>query len=202
MSAMQATKLPVRRLEHARFAHPERSVSAFGIKPGMQAADFGSGSGAYALAIAEALGSRGRVYAIDVQRDLLRRTKQEAMHRGYGNVEVIWGDVEMPGGTKLADGALDLVLISNLLFQLADKAPALAEAHRILKPGGRLVIIDWTDALAMPGAGQNKTVRFGPHRKSIVAKEEAHALVAEAGFELVREFPAGVHHWGLILKKL
>ena len=177
------------------FAHPSRNVRALGIQPGMKVADFGSGSGAYVLAIAEVLCGSGLVYAVDVQRDLLRRTKNETTKRGYKTVEVLWCDLESAGGSKLADGSLDLVLISNLLFQITDKKIVIAEAWRILRPNGRLAIIDWSDST--PDGGS----RMGPRKQDVVRKEKALALAVESGFELAQEFSAGAHHYGLILKK-
>src|SRR5437588_7612192 len=58
----------------------------------------------------------------------------------------IWADLEKPRASKLADRRADLVLISNLLFQLSDKKAPLKEAWRILKPAGRLAVIDWEDS--------------------------------------------------------
>jgi ubiquinone/menaquinone biosynthesis C-methylase UbiE len=55
------------------FAHPETILSGFDLKSGMHVADLGTGSGFYALAAAHLVGSKGRVYAIDVQKDLLDR---------------------------------------------------------------------------------------------------------------------------------
>lgn len=181
-------------LHTANFAHPPRNVGALGIEPGMLVADFGSGSGAYALLIAEALRTAGRVYAVDIQKDLLQRIKNESQRRGLQNVEVLWGDLEGPSASKIADRKLDLVLISNLLFQLEDKAAPLAEAQRILKPTGRLAIIDWSD----PALSSRHSVRIGPDRKSVVPKEKIVDLAGRAGFELQREFDAGAHHYGLM----
>lgn len=173
------------------FAHPPRNVAALGIKPRMNVADFGSGSGAYTLAIAEALSGSGRIYAVDIQRDLLRRTKNEAVQRGLKNVEVMWGDIEAPGGSKLSDAGLDLVLMSNTLFQLPDKRAALTEAARVLKPAGRLTVIDWSDSFG----------GLGPLSKDVMKKEAAISATEEAGFKLAEEFPAGAHHYGLIFEK-
>ncbi len=174
----------------AGFAHPKRNVAALGIELGMSVADFGSGSGIYVLHIAEALEHSGRVYAIDVQRDLLQRVKNEAQRRGFKNVDVIWTDLERQGSSKLADQTLDLVLISNLLFQVGDKAAVLGEAWRILKPTGKLAIIDWSDSFG----------GMGPQKQDVVTKESALALARENGFELQREFSAGAHHYGIVFR--
>lgn len=172
------------------FAHPARNIAVLGVEPGMKIADFGSGSGAYVLALAEALLASGTIYAIDVQKELLRRIKNEAERRGHKNVEIVWGNLEEKDGSKLAP-KLDLVLISNLLFQLDVHQAVLSEAARILKPGGRVAIIDWTESFG----------NMGPHADAVVTKEEAYELARGAGLTFVKEFPAGAHHYGLIFRK-
>jgi ubiquinone/menaquinone biosynthesis C-methylase UbiE len=179
-------------LNTAGFAHPPRNVAALGIEPGMRIADFGAGSGAYVLAMAERLTNSGTVYAIDVQRDLLRRIKNDAHRAGYKNIEIIWSDLEVPNGSRIADKHLDLVLISNLLFQVDAKDVLIAEARRILKPDGRLAIVDWSDSYK----------GMGPHKKDVVKKEDARGLATEGGFELLREFEAGAHHYGLVFRPI
>lgn len=177
-------------LQTANFAHPRRNVAALQVEPGMSVADFGSGSGIYVLHIAEALEHSGHVYAIDVQRDLLRRVHSEAHRRGFKNVEVIWTDLEHPLASKLADHTLDLVLVSNLLFQVENKVAVLTEARRILRPHGRLALIDWSESFS----------GMGPQKADVVSREKALALAEECGFELHKEFSAGAHHYGLIFR--
>ncbi|MDO8562156.1 MAG: class I SAM-dependent methyltransferase [bacterium] len=189
---MQTVKPIATHGAHTRFAHPAHNVAGIGITPGMKVADFGSGSGAYTFAIAEALSGSGHVYAIDVQRDLLQRIKNEAHKRGYKNVEVVWGDLERPGQSKIADGALDVVIVSNLLFQVAEKGVILEEARRILKPQGRVVVIDWADSFR----------GTGPRPEDVVEKEAALSLAEKCGLKLEKEFPAGAHHYGLIFRKI
>jgi len=172
------------------FAHPRRNIAALGIQGGMRVADFGAGSGAYVLGIAERLGGSGKVYAIDVQRDLLRRIHNEATRLGYKNVEVICADLETPRASKLADASVDLVLISNLLFQVPDKPPVLKEARRIVRSTGHLALIDWSESFG----------GMGPVRDDVVTKKNALALAEKSGFELTREFSAGAHHYGLLFR--
>lgn len=173
------------------FAHPHRNVSALGIEPGMHVADFGSGSGAYVLAMAEALDNTGHIYAVDVQRDLLKRTLNEVTKKKYKNVSVIWADLERPGSSKIADDFLDLVLISNLLFQVEEKEMVLREAQRVLKPSGLLAVIDWSDSYE----------GLGPHRSAVITKAEGKVLAENEGFEFIREFKAGAHHWGMLFRR-
>lgn len=188
---MQAYRAASHVMSQSRFAHPERNVAILQVEPGMRVADFGAGSGAYALALGDAVTNGGAVYAVDVQKELLRRIANNAKARGLKSVHVIAGDLEAPKSTKLAEKMLDLVLMSNILFQLGDKKAAFTEARRILKPSGRLAIIDWSDSFA----------GMGPHKKAVVKKEDALRIADECGFGLVREFEAGEHHYGLIFKK-
>jgi ubiquinone/menaquinone biosynthesis C-methylase UbiE len=177
---------------HAGFAHPHRNVTALGVQPGMRVADFGSGSGAYVLAIAKELQGSGHVYAVDIQKDLLRRTKNDAEKLGIKNVEVLWGDLEAPNGSKIADNLLELVLISNLLFQVDDKRAVIAEAKRVARLNGRIAIIDWTDSFN----------NMGPHKDDVVKKEDILRLARANELTFVKEFPAGAHHFGLIFRKV
>lgn len=177
-------------VKEARFARPKRNVAALPLQHGMRVADFGSGSGAYVLAMAERLQGSGTVYAVDIQRDLLRRTHNDAARRGLKNVEVIWVDLEVPRASKLADASIDLVVISNLLFQVQGKAMILREARRIVKPGGYVVVIDWADSFK----------GMGPIKEDVITKDSALVSAKKEGLELQREFDAGAHHYGLILR--
>ncbi len=175
------------------FVHPPREVGRFGIEPGMKVADFGAGSGAYTELLSEAVTEAGAVYAVDVQKDLLRRIANHARERHRNNVRVIWGDLEHPEGTKLKSGLLDLVLVSNLLFQLEAPDRMLAEALRVLKPSGRCVVIDWEHSAP-------KGVSWGPHRRHVIPRAKACALLEAAGFDIEREWDAGSAHYCVVAR--
>ena len=174
------------------FSDPVKNVEQCGIQAGMEIADCGSGSGHYSLAAAKALMSTGRVYAIDVNKDLLTKLKNHASHDGMYNVEVIWGDIEKPNGTKLRDGSVDFVFLSNILFQLDDKDMVVKETKRVLKQGGRVLVVDWSDSFG----------GIGPTPKMVVKKDKAMELFEKTGFHLDREISAGSHHYGFIYKKM
>lgn len=154
----------------------------------MKVGDLGAGSGHYALAAAPVIGSEGKVYAVDIQEDVLKSLKSEAQVRGLKNIETIWGDFERLGGTKLKDHSLDAVILSNTLFQLDRKAGAAAEIKRILRPGGRLLVVDW--------AGSYDGLGPPPHR--LITEYVAEDLFISAGFHKVKDFRAGPHHYSIV----
>lgn len=176
------------------FTDPVQNVLEFGFMPGQSVADLGSGAGHYASAISKAIGEKGLVYAIDLQQDLLVRIMKEAEEDGRSNVRVIHGDIEKNRGTLLGDSVVDGAVFSNILFQLGDKDSAVLEAFRILKPGGKAGVVEWSDLSFLAGV---KT----EGEKKVISEEETRELFKRAGFVFERAFDAGEHHYGLVFKK-
>lgn len=174
------------------FSDPAKNIEQCGIQAGMEIADFGSGSGHYTISAARALASTGRVYAIDIQQELLSKLKNLATREGLYNIEVIWGDIDKKNGTKLRENSVDYVLLSNILFQLEDKNAVVEEVKRVLKPAGKVLVVDWTDSFG----------GIGPKPEAVIPKTKAQELFEKAGFHLDREISAGAHHYGFIYKKL
>lgn len=173
------------------FSDPQKNIAQFGLEEGMTVADFGAGSGAYALAAARRVGSSGKVYAIDIQRELLSKIKHAAQDAGLANIEVLWGDIDEPNGAELPDESVDAIILSNILFQLEKKDAALREAWRLLKKGGRALVVDWNESYG----------GLGPVEKSVVTKEAARELFSAAGFREEKVIDAGGYHYGVIFKK-
>lgn len=170
------------------FSDPEKNVDHVSIEDGMHVADFGAGSGYYTFAAARKVGSRGRVYAIEVQRELLEKLSRGAAAAHLNNVQVIWGNIEKIGGTQLRDAIVDRALVSNVLFQVEHKDNLCLEIKRILKPNGKVLVIDW---------GSHSSI--GP--KALFPEIAAQALFEKHGFVRESGFAAGDHHYGLIFKK-
>ncbi len=175
------------------FSDPRSVINQLNFLPGQHIADLGAGSGAYTLAIAHAVRSnpQSKIFAIDIQKDLLARISREADQQNLQSVNIIWGNIEEKKGTRLRDHSIDTVLLVNILFQLEDKPAAVAEAVRIIKPNGRVVIIDWSESFG----------NIGPTPDHVISMETAKLLCEEAGLEFIRSFDAGEHHYGFVMHK-
>lgn len=173
------------------FVSPEQVIKSIGVTLGMQVADFGSGPGFYSIPLAKTVGPNGRVYALDVQKNMLELVRSKARLERLLNVMTMWADLEKPGGSQLAENTMDFVIISNILFQSEDKNKMLAEAFRILKSGGKVAVIEWDSSAG--GAG--------PKPEMVVKREQAEKLLADAGFRREKEFYAGDNHYGLLYAK-
>ena len=174
------------------FSDPENNIKQFALTPGMLVADFGSGSGFYSMAIARAVAPSGKVFSVDIQMDLLRKLKKGALQSHLNNVDVIWGDLEHLGGTKLRESSLDAVVICNLLYQIKNKDALCLEAKRVLRINGRVLVVDWAGSFC----------GVGPNENDIVTKIQAAAIFQDHGFVIDREINAGSEHYGLVLRKI
>ena len=174
------------------FSDPEKSIEQFGLGKGNYVADFGAGYGYFSFAAAEAVGETGKVYAIDVQKDLLTRLKNEALNvRHLSNIEIIWADLDHVGGTKLREGSIDAVIMSNVLFQLPQKDNACMEILRILKRTGRVLVIDWSNSFS----------GLGPQASDVYTSDQTIKLFAKHGLVVDKEIDAGANHYGIIFRK-
>jgi ubiquinone/menaquinone biosynthesis C-methylase UbiE len=173
------------------FTSPQDNIDQFDLSNGMHVADLGAGSGAYTIAAAKKVGDEGKVNAIEVQKELLGKIRDLAITQHLFNVEVIWGDIEKIGGTKLRDSSMDAVIVSDILFQVVEKGNTLKEVNRILKPNRRVLFVEWADSYG----------GLGPALEEVVVPEIAKQLFVENGFEYEKDIFAGDNHYGMIFKK-
>ena len=172
------------------FFNPEELAQYMGIRSGMKVADFGSGSGFFAVMLARATGLDGHVWAVDILESAGEAARSRAKFYGLPQVTVMRGDVTRPGGSGLADRSCDLVLCSNLFFQVKEHAAVLQEVGRVLQDKGTLVVIEWkADGI------------LGPPKDARVSRERIIELADQAGFTLEKEFNAGSSHIGLLFRR-
>ena len=172
------------------FSDPQKNIAVLGVDHGMTIVDLGSGSGFYTIESAKKVGPAGRVYAVDIQQDLLGKIKNSGAMAGLHNIEVICGNIEKLGGTKIRESIADRVILSNTLFQIApeDRDNLALETKRLLKSGGKLLVVDWESSSAL------KPVQ-------VVPKMLVEGIFEKVGLKLEKSFNAGDHHYGIIFKK-
>ena len=170
------------------FTNPEQNILRLGLTEGMRVADFGAGTGAYAKAASLKVGYTGKVFAIEVQKDLLKKLESDIKQWGISNIDCIWGDIEKREGTKLADQSMDAIIISNVLFQAENKLGVIDEAKRILKNSGKVLLIDWSDSFG----------GMGPSTNHVLYESTAKELFEKRGFKFVEKISTTAHHYGII----
>jgi len=119
---------------------PTEVIAAMDLKPGMTAADLGTGIGYMLPFLSAAVGPTGKVFAEDIFPDFLDQARDRAKEKALGNVEFVLGTIKDP---KLPANAVDRILILDAYHHFDFPADMLGVIARSLKPGGRLVIIDF-----------------------------------------------------------
>jgi SAM-dependent methyltransferase len=127
---------PEREAEEA----PSKAVDALGIRPGDVVADIGAGSGYYTVKLARAVGPGGRVVATDLQAGMLDLIRARIARERLTNVEVVQGGADDP---RLPAKTFDLLLMVDVYHELASPQVFVRRLKETLKPGGRLVLIEF-----------------------------------------------------------
>jgi SAM-dependent methyltransferase len=142
---------------------PESSIESFAgtgnpfslgeLRPGERVVDVGSGAGIDSLIAAKKVGRDGRVIGVDMTPSMLEKARHAAKEAGLENVEFREGYAE---ALPVPDSWADMVISNGVLNLMPDKAAALEEMSRVLKPGGRLQIGDILVQKAVPEAAKRK----------------------------------------------
>ena len=176
----------------AQFIKPQEIINKCQIFEGMQVADLGCGNlGYFVLPIARLVGKDGKVYAVDIQKAALEGVRSRAKLEALTNIETVWANLEKTGSTNIPEASLDLVLLINVLFQNKNHQEIIQEAVRLIKPGGKLVIVDWKK-IGAP---------FGPDVKMRVEPNQIKTIAGQLTLQLLEETDFGDYFWGLIFTK-
>ncbi len=127
----------------AMWQRPDDVIAHLTLAPGARVADIGAGEGYFVPYLAEAVGETGRVYAVDVEADIVEGLAEEFGERG--NVTAVLGEYEDP---LLPDGEIDVVLLVNTYHHIQDRIAYFERLQTDLAPGGRLAIVEPNKALA------------------------------------------------------
>ena len=151
---------------------PEAMLDALHITPGMRVADIGAGVGYHALRISPRVGATGKVYATDLQPEMLALLRTAVDAAGVRNVEAVRSSDRSTG---LADGAIDLALMVDVYHELADPAAFMRDLRRSLAPGGRVALVEFR--------GEDPEVPIKEEHKMTAAQVDAE--LAAHGFARV-----------------
>ena len=165
-----------------------------GLKPGQTVVDLGTGrEGRFALAAGKVIGDYGKVWAVDISKEILPAIDTKATMLGINNVKTLWADLELENSTQnhIPDGTVDLVILATVLYQSKKQPEILKEAVRMLKDGGKLVIVEWIP----------ENTPIGPPLKLRVHPDVVKQVVNKMKLMLLEEFPAGQYHYGMIFQK-
>ena len=155
--------------ERLKWLPPAEVVAQLQLEAGMTIADVGAGTGYFALPMARMVGEKGKVLAVDFQQEMLDRLHQKIHESGSsGNIELVRGEAVR---TALPDRSVDMVFLANVWHELDDLAAVLAEAKRILQPGGRIAILDWRPDVIQP-PGPPLSHRIAPASVAVMLRQE------------------------------
>jgi predicted methyltransferase len=153
---------------------PDAVVQALGLAPGMTVADLGAGTGYFSRRLSAAVGPRGAVLAAEPEPTLVAHLRERAEREGTANVVPILASKDNP---RLPAASVDVVLIVDTWHHIDDRIAYARRLKDVLKPGGRLAIIDW----------QKRELPVGPDTAHKLAREEVVEEIQAAGYRLASE---------------
>jgi len=160
------------------------------LRPGETVLDLGSGGGIDVLLSARRVGPTGKAYGLDMTDEMLALARENQRKAGVDNVQFLKGEIER---IPLPDDSVD-VIISNCVINLsADKDRVLAEAHRVLKPGGRLAVSDVVVRGEVPTALRRSVELWIGCVAGALGEDEYRDKLAKAGFEAIDVEPTRIY---------
>lgn len=164
------------RAEREDEERPKLAVRLLQLQPGMTVADIGAGSGYYTELLSRAVGPQGKVYATDIQPGMIQLLRRRAEKRKLANVEVVLNTDRSAG---LPPESIDLALMVDVYHELAYPQEVLRSLKASLKPGGRLVLLEFR--------AEDPNVPIRPEHKMTVA--DARRELEHEGFVFEKVLP-------------
>lgn len=159
------------RSERDREEAPENAINLMGVQPGMTVADVGAGTGYFTIRLAKRVGPSGKVYANDVQPEMLDKITARSQELHLTNIETVLGSEADP---KLPAGKLDIVLLVDVYHEFSQPQRMIESIRASLKPDGRLILLEYRK--------EDPTIPIRPDHKMSIP--EVRAELEAEGFRL------------------
>jgi ubiquinone/menaquinone biosynthesis C-methylase UbiE len=172
-------------IERRKWQNPEAILKESGLKPGMTLIDLGCGEGFFTIPAARYIGLTGKVYGVDVDRTGIQNLQEKARAEGLTNIELIAGTAEETG---VCSGCADIVFLGIVLHDFENPPRVLVNTLKMLKPGGRLVNLDW----------KKENMNIGPPLTKRFDEVTAARLIESAGFKIQSTKNSGQFHYLII----
>lgn len=173
-----------------KFINPQNVVAQMGLKNGQTVADFGSGSGFFAVGAAQMVGNTGKVLAVDVQQAKLTAVSSAAGQQGYKNIQLVQADLDKPI-TNIGVASCDAVIMASVLHEVKNRPELLKNAYKVLKTGGLVLAVEW----------KAEHTIFGPALDQRIPEHELEHELTMIGLQKVKSIPADMFHYALLFKK-
>ena len=169
------------RPERIQEENPEEMLAQLGIKPGMVVCDMGCGDGYYTIELAKRVGPGGKVYAVDIQPEMLQELSRRCEQNELRNVDMILGlphDPKLPRDLKETEGTLDLILMVDVYHEFSNPVEMLSAMRRSLKKDGVIALVEFRgEDPQVPIKAEHKMTK-----KQILKEYEANS------FRLVKQY--------------
>ena len=166
----------------------EQVVAALKLKAGDEVADLGAGTGLFAAPLAYAIGTRGRVYAVEIDKGFLDEIDRKVEELHISQIETVLGT---PTDPKLPTRGVDLALMHDVLHHVEQRQAYLKAVAQYVKPGGRVAVVEFNP-------------KDSPHKDDaalIVSKEQGAAMMDEAGFVVAEDVALFPDKWFVIYRR-
>lgn len=171
--------------ERAARLNPKELLRSLGLRAGETLADIGCGPGFFALPAAEIVGARGKVFAVDVEPEMVDAVQQRARDAGLRNLEAQRvGEMDV----ALPPASADMILLAFVLHELTQRSLYLHRLRTVLREGGRLVILEWEPV----------ATEFGPPVEDRLSADEVAADVQAAGFVVAERRSIAAEYFAVI----
>jgi ubiquinone/menaquinone biosynthesis C-methylase UbiE len=150
-------------------------ISRLELRPGLVVADIGAGTGVFSRPLARTVGPTGKVYAVDIEQELLDYINQRATTEKISNIQTVLG---IPDDPKIPAADVDLAFFNDVLHHVEHRAVYLKALARYIKPTGRIALVEF-----------DKTMPQGEPASLLLDKAEVAQWMNDAGFQPVKEFP-------------